>query len=324
LQNPAPAPAPSAAAPAPISDAERAWVHARAAELGLGAGQVHAAPLSPGPDGRIVLSADPAASAVAPAPALLRASAGAGPGAAVLAVEAVRVGEGQSLVVQAPGERPVKLLAAALEVADGGRVVMEANVELHVARASFGEGSRLMLVGADGEPGGAGAAGPVIDGADDGVDWGVVNGGPGQDGAAGGTGGGTQFYERLSGRLTVVAGGGNGGAGGAGGTGGCLLRVPVRVYNEVLLNITGNGGRGGAGGRTGDGGTVVIAYRTLDPGGDIQFLTHEPRPGAGGPGGAPSPESDKPLTLAGGGRGMDGDAGLHGSAPPVFIIRSEA
>jgi hypothetical protein len=74
----------------PLSDAEREWVNARAAALGH-AGPVHDAAPRPGPDGRIVLSADPAA----PAPTPLRASgetAATGSGSAVVAVHAIRVG----------------------------------------------------------------------------------------------------------------------------------------------------------------------------------------------------------------------------------------
>jgi hypothetical protein len=54
-----------AAAPAPLTDAERAWLLARAAALAPGA-DVHPGVVPAGADGRIVLSTDAAASAVAP------------------------------------------------------------------------------------------------------------------------------------------------------------------------------------------------------------------------------------------------------------------
>src|SRR5688500_13214764 len=182
---------------------ERARVHVRAAAID--------STLTPGPDGRIVLSTDAAASAVAAD----------GPdGTALFTVGAVRLGDRQALVVQAPDRRPVKLVVDTLEVAGGGRVVMEAKVELHAQRGVFGQGSSLELLGPDG------AAGPAGEGGSPGRNhegWQGRSGGPGTGGDPGGDGGpgpgGTLFFQELAGVLTVVAGGGRGGPGGAGGRG---------------------------------------------------------------------------------------------------------
>jgi|GEM_PF-1664730 len=319
MTNPDPAAAP-AAAPAPLSDAERDWVHARVAALGGDAGQVHAAPLSAGPDGRIVLSTDAAASAVAPRAAEARLStrafegaAAKGADAAVLGVHAIRVGEGESLVVQCPRGSPVRVVAGALEVAAGGHVALETHAELHVARASFAEDAPIVLVGADGGPGGNGGDGS------DGT-WGSPDGGNGGDGKPGDPGqpgpGGSFFFDHLSGTLTVVAGGGSGGSGGNGGRGG-NGREGGRTSEG---GNAGSGGAGGAAGSAGDGGTIVISFRTIDPDATIQPVVRVPRPGTAGRGGGAGHPGGGLYPGKPGRPGADGAPGAEGQ-PPAFKIR---
>src|SRR4051794_41931553 len=123
----------------------------------------------------------------------------------VFSVDAVHVGAGQSLVVQAPNHKAVKLEVGTLEVTSGGRVELNAPVELHAERAVFGEGSSCGLVGADGGPGHPGS--PGSPGAEDGP-WGTPggNGTPGSAGGrGGGGGGGGVFFEGL--RRGVPGGG---------------------------------------------------------------------------------------------------------------------
>lgn len=312
----------------PLSDADRAWVRARVAELGGDAAQVHAGALAADADGRIVLSADPAASRVAPMAGAVRlkaavrtVDAAGGPSAApteasVLAVERIRVGEGESLVVQCPEGRPVAVVSGALEVAPGGRVVLETHTELHAARASFAGDAPIVLVGADGTSGGNGGNGAPGD--SNHYDGGNAGGGgPGIPGDPGP--GGTFFFDHLTGNLTIVAGGGSGGNGGNGGRGGDG-RMGGRTSEG---GNGGNGGNGGAAGSAGDGGTIVISFRTIDPDASIQPVVRVPRPGVAGRGGGRG--------VGGGGMfpGRDGTDGSNGApgtegAPPVFKIRVQS
>jgi hypothetical protein len=310
----------SPADPAPLPDAERDWVHARVAALGGDAAQVHAAPLSAGPDGRIVLSTDAAASAVAPRSAgerlatLAAAGVAEGAGAAsVLGVHAIRVASGESLVVQCPRGGPVRVVAGTLEVAAGGHVALETHTELHVARARFADEAPIVLVGADGGPGANGG-----DGAEG--KWGSPDGGNGGDGKPGDPGqpgpGGSFFFDHLSGTLTVVAGGGSGGSGGNGGRGG-NGKDGGRTSEG---GNAGSGGAGGAAGSAGDGGTIVISFRTIDPDATIQPVVRVPRPGTAGRGGGAGEPGFGLYPGKPGRPGVDGAAGAEGQ-PPAFKIR---
>jgi hypothetical protein len=296
MTNPAPAAAP-AAAPAPLSGAERDWVHARVAALGGDAGEVDAAWLPAGGGGAFPTGPSASLSAAA--------DAGSSP---VLVVDAIRVGAGESGVVPSPNGRPVKVVAGTVEVAAGGRLVMEAPGELHAARASFGADSVVVLVGADGAPGEPGP--PGAQGTRERVEP-AQQGGPGTEGKAGKPGGGTLYFERLAGTLTVVAGGGSGGDGGPGGPGG---------KGRFGGAEGGDGGAGGAGGAVGDGGTVLVAYGAIAPGGAVHFSVRVPKPGAGGLGGASGPSSSGMGSWKSGARGANGAAGAAGE-PPAFIVR---
>jgi len=295
--------------PDPLSAADRDWVQARVAALGGDAARVHDALLSAGPDGRIVLSTG-AGSAV---PALDDAG-----GAAVFALHSVRVGAGQSLLVQSPDGRPVKVVAGVLEVGDGGRVVVEAHAELGIARAAFGTASpsEIEFVGKDGPPGNPGGGGTA--GSKTSPDGG--NGGGGDRGGPGDTGpDGRLAVEQVSGQVRVVARGGNGGPGGPGGPGGAGWGSPSSWDYEGVVGSGGNGGPGGPGGRGGDGGTIVFAIGSMAPGSSIQPVTSNGRGGAGGKGGARGQAGDRDFGRPGA-PGPDGTLGDDGD-PPRFLIR---
>jgi hypothetical protein len=292
---------------APLTDAEHAWLHDRVTALGGDAARVHAAPLAAGPDGRIVLSTDAAASAVAPVP--VRPGDGADEGAAVLGVHAIRVGRGESLVVRCPHGRPVRVVAGTLQVEAGGQVVLETHAELHASRAAFAAGAPIVVVGADGRNGGNGADGDPGRGGGSGGG----NAHPGKPGEPGKPGPGGDFvFNYLAGTLTIVAGGGSGGDGGNGGNGG----------NATTDRRTGfpggEGGNGGAGGSTGDGGTIVVSFETMDPGASIHPVMRVPRPGIGGRGGRAGHSAG---VWPPGKDGADGGPGEQGW-PPVFAIRT--
>src|SRR4051812_23679739 len=98
--------------------------------------------LVPGPDGRLVLSTDSAVSALA--------AVGGADGSALFSAEVIRVGDGETLSIQCPDRRPVRVVTELLEVAAGGRVAAGTFVEVHASRAVFAPGSTVVLVGADG------------------------------------------------------------------------------------------------------------------------------------------------------------------------------
>jgi hypothetical protein len=255
--------------------------------------------------------------ASAPAPALRRVAsetADARPGATVMAVHAIRVGAGESLVVESHDGRPVSVVAGVLDVADGGRVVLETHVELHAARATFAEQAPIVVVGADGGNGGNGGDGaPGRRGyAENGGNAG--NGEPGVSGEPGP--GGNFFFDHLTGTLTVVAGGGSGGNGGNGGRGG----DGSPGGRTSRGGNGGNGGKGGAAGSAGDGGTIVISFRTIDPDASIQPVVRVPRPGVAGRGGGGGSGGGGSYPSSDGAPGANGAPGAEG-APPVFKIR---
>jgi hypothetical protein len=263
--------------------------------------------LTAGPDGRILLSTDAAVSAL-PAVAGENAS-------ALFSAGAIRVGDGETLVVQAPNGGAARLSTGVLEVGAGGRVVMETFVELHAGRAVFAAGSAVVLVGADGGPGPRGGDGARGNRA------GYYDGGNAEAGKGGGNGepgpGGNLYFELISGPLTIIAGGGSGGVGGAGGRGGDgVIAIPG------YLGKGGNGGAGGAGGNGGDGGTVVVAFGTLAPGSTIHPVAKSAGfgpPGPGGAGGAGAAGHN--ASGAPGVAGCAGPPGANGEAPR-FLIRT--
>jgi hypothetical protein len=217
-------------------------------------------------------------------------------------------------VVQAPDGRPVSVVAGALEVADGGRVVLETHVELQAARARFGAEAPIVAVGKDGGPGGNGRDGESATRGE-----GPGDGGRGHDGTPGGDGesgpGGVWSFGHLTGTLTVVAGGGSGGNGGNGGRGG-----NGRSGGRGKGGNGGDGGAGGRGGKAGDGGTIIVTFDTIAPDASIHQVIITPRGGNGGQGGAGGKLGTGDHFRRDGNRGGNGDPGLPG-APPVIIVR---
>jgi hypothetical protein len=281
----------SDAAAAPLTDAERAWLHARAAELGVDAGAAYAGPLRAGADGRIVLSTDARASAVAPL---------ACEGGVAFLAEAVHLGAGETLVITGPAREPVRVVLGRLS-AEGGRVVVETPVELFAATAVMDSSSAWTMIGRDGEAGNPGE--PGLDSSP-----GLPDAGPGDDGGAGGAGGdggGTYWFAEIRGTHTFLSRGGNGGAGGHGGRGG-----------NRTLGPSGNGGNGGRGGDGGDGGSVVIGFGAMAVGAAIH-----PRSAlaSGGRGGDPGPGGNGPWSAP----GRPGSPGQPGSPGELasFSIR---
>lgn len=232
----------------------------------------------------------------------------------VFAADLLRVGAGESLVVSSGDGRPVRVLAGALDVAHGGRVVLESDVELHAGRAAFGDDAPIVLVGRDGRNGRDGRDGAPgsSGGSDDGGD-----GERGEDGEAGEDGRSlTYFVPRLSGTLTIVAGGGSGGNGGRGGRGG-----NGRMAGRTSPGGNGGNGRdGGTGGKAGDGGTIIISFETMDPDASIQPVVRTPRPGRGGAGGGKGNGAAGVEYGHDGTDGRDGGDGEEGT-PPMFKIR---
>jgi len=296
-------PRPSTPPAAPITDAERAWLHARAAELGVDAGAACAGPLSAGADGRIVLSADAAVSALKPLAG--------GDGVPTFLGEQAHLGAGETLVITSPRREPVHVVLGRLTVADGGRVVVETPVELWAATAALEANSVVEAMGRIGRDGRAGNQGR--DGQHEGRYWEGATGGPGEPGGRGEDGaGGMLWFGEVRGTLTVVAGGGSGGAGGKGGTGG------PGFTQGASGGVGGNGGVGGPGGDAGNGGSVVIVVGTMAPGTAIYPLARPGVPGPGGGPGDPGPGGgSRPLR---GHRGTAGPPGNLGHAPD-FAIR---
>lgn len=290
--------------PTPLTDAERAWLNARAAELGVDAGRC-AGPLTAGPDGRIVLSSDAKASMVEPVAVA---------GRTVFVAEQAQLGEGETLVITCPERGAVRVALGRLTTGRGARVTVETRVELTSATGMLHAEAPIVLIGADGKPGGPGKPG-------ENAEWDGQPGGPGGPGDPGGRGddgpGGALWFGEVTGTLTVIAGGGNGAVGGTGGRGGT-------GGNGFATGGAGQGGRGGNGGRggdAGDGGTVVIAFDRFEDGAAIQPLERAGTPakggspGGGGEGGYPNRKPGAP--------GDPGGMGNPGKSP-IFLIRRHA
>jgi hypothetical protein len=169
-----------------------------------------------------------------------------------------------------------------------------------------------------------------------------TDGGRGGNGASGRTGGATKTAEitiaRLTGTLTLLAGGGTGGRGGAGGDGGDGgaggdaapgFRATTGPVEPGLPGDGARGGDGGDGGRGGHGGLCSNVFVTLPESMTAQLHAvarpalggpggPEGRPGAGGPGGtiAGNPAT---ASAASGSPGRAGRAGLTRPAPQVFL-----
>jgi hypothetical protein len=288
---------------APLTDDERAWLHARAAALGLAPEQVHATPFA-ATEGRMLLSTDPGASLVPVRHA---------EGGAVFLAETAHVAAGETLAITCPRGDPVRVLLGRLTLAAGARVAAHTHLTLEAATLVVDRDGPIELIGRDGKNGDSGPPGATGEwGRDEGRGG---TGGPGDKGEPGQPGpGGNLWFAEVTGTLTVIAGGGNGGNGGPGGTGGRGADGD-RVTGGCP---GGNGGPGGPGGDAGDGGSVVIAFGKMAEGAEIHPLARPNEPGkaggAGPPGHAGSPGGND------GSWGSPGKDGHPGNAPD-FAIR---
>jgi hypothetical protein len=269
---------------APLTDAERAWLDARAAAFGVGPA-AYAGPLSAGADGRIVLSTDAKASAVAPVD---------GGGTPVFIAESAHLRAGETLVITSPRRQAVQVVLGRLSTEGGGRMEVDTPLELSAATGDFGSGIVEEFIGRTGAEGAPGNPGSPS---------GDMRGGEGGPGSRGDDGpGGAVWYRELRGNLTVVAGGGNGGQGGPGGNG-----APGGHYSS-------GGGPGGPGGNGGEGGSVVIAFTHMAEDANIRTVARVAEGGRGGRGGDPGPGSEPGRPGYGGPEGREG-------TEPSFSIR---
>jgi len=231
--------------------------------------------------GRIVLSADPKVSSVAPAQVFAG-------GSRVFATGPIIVRAGQTLHIGSPDSHPLRLVAHSILLEPGATLSVESAVHLAVgtmtAVAATGTVVNVMVIGVNGSDGTPGMQGPA--GASGVPGYPGGNGGAGTSGSPGGNGTLPSTLTFLVGAIsgTFVArvtggqggSGGQGGAGGAGGAGGSGA-------------AGGNGGAGGAGGQGGNGGNgtaITVLYDSIAPGTDIVFQDFGGLRGAGGESGA--------------------------------------
>lgn len=255
--------------------------------------------------GRIVLSADPRVSTVAPAQVFAG-------GSRVFATSPIMVRAGQTLHIGSPGSPPLRLVAHSILLEPGATLSVESPAHLAVgtmtAVAAGGPATPNIIVqGANGTNGGPGYQGST--GAPGAPGYPGGNGGAGQSGAWGANGilpsSSTFSVGTISGTfiVRVIGGqggdGGQGGAGGAGGNGG----------SGAAGGRGGNGGGGGQGGNGANGTAIIIRYGTMEPGTSVVFQDFGGLRGAGGasgtggPGGAGQPPGPS---------GYPGNPGLSG------------
>lgn len=230
-----------------------------------------------------------------------------------LAMQRIVVRAGHELVIEAPHDQEVHVIAAELLLGPGARVRITTSASLHVGvlravpaleGASHTSLPCIEVAGRDGTEGFPGGAGPS-----------GAHGGPGQSGTSGGDGAGggagqpglaapwaTIDAAEVRGRFVIRCRGGAGGSGGAGGVGGAGGDGGSLPDGYLAAGGDGaSGGNGGPGGAGGYGGRVLLTYRTLAEGTEIIRDTPASRGGCGGVGGA-------------GGRGGAGSPrGSHGT-----------
>lgn len=255
--------------------------------------------------GRIVLSADPKVSSVAPAQVFAG-------GSRVFATSPIIVRAGQTLHVGSPGSPPLRLVAHSILLEPGAALSVESSAHLAVGSmtsmaASAAATPNIIVQGANGANGRPGYQGPT--GASGAPGYPGGNGGTGQNGGWGANGVLPSPFTFSVGTISgtfivrVVGGqggdGGQGGAGGAGGSGG----------SGAAGGRGGTGGTGGNGGNGANGTAIVIKYDTMDPGTTVVFQDFGGlrgaggASGAGGPGGAGQPPGTS---------GISGNPGLPG------------
>ncbi|PGH57287.1 hypothetical protein CRT60_12580 [Azospirillum palustre] len=228
--------------------------------------------------GRIVLSADPRVSTLAPAQVFAG-------GSRVFAAGSIIVRAGQTLHVGSPGSPPLRLVARSILLEPGATLSVESSVHLTVgtmtAMAAGGTTVNLHVTGSngyDGYPGSQGARG-----AQGAPGYPGGNGGAGSAGAPGSNGDLPSyvsfFISVISGTFVVRVTGGQGGNGGQGGAGGAGGTGTPGGYG-------GSGGNGGRGGNGGNGSSILVQYEMMEPGTVVTLQDFGGLRGAGGDAGA--------------------------------------
>ncbi|MBF5094973.1 hypothetical protein F1643_11195 [Azospirillum sp. INR13] len=231
--------------------------------------------------GRIVLSADPRVSALAPAQVFAG-------GSRVFATNTIMVRTGQTLHIGSPDSQPLRLIAGSILLEPGATLSVESTAHLTVGSmtsmaASATDTPNIIVQGANGAGGAAGWPGAT--GASGAPGYPGGNGGTGASGTWGANGAMpsafTFFVGNISGTFVTRVTGGQGGSGGQGGNGG----AGGNGGSGAAGGQGGNGGAGGQGGNGANGTTILIRYDTMDPGTTVVFQDFGGLRGPGGGGG---------------------------------------
>jgi Lipase (class 3) len=254
-------------------------------------------------------------------------------GTGYLGLQDVVVQPGHELVIEAPHQQSMQVVARTLTMGAGSKLTVSTGCKLWVSElrgaaagtAAASNPSTIYVVGAPGVPGPAGPSGQA--GANGGQGMPGGNGGYGAPGGAGSNGGACPnasfIVDTISGLFTVVSyggAGGNGGAGGAGGNGG--MGGWMSGGQMAPGGSGGFGGQGGAGGSGGAGGTVTITYGTIEPGAQIVVNTPASTAGAGGQGGPGGAGGNGNPAGRSGQTGNVGPTGNSGT-PSVVILQQK-
>lgn len=252
-------------------------------------------------------------------------------GVGYLGVQDVVVQPGHELVIEAPHQQDLQIVARSISMGAGSKLTVTTGCRLWAGELRAISGStggdtsnppRIVVVGADGTEGVSGANGLPGPSGGEGSAGGTgsngVDGGYGSDGAA--CPSAIFLVGRISGVFTVISHGGNGGTGGAGGHGGSGGMGGWLADGQMAAGGNGgNGGSGGPGGNGGNGATVTIAYDVMEPGAQIVIDTPHSEGGAGGVSGAGGSGGSGDPTGIPGAPGSVGVAGHQGSASNVVL-----
>ncbi|CAO3359367.1 lipase family protein [Azospirillum palustre] len=270
--------------------------------------------------GRIVLSADPRVSTLAPAQVFAG-------GSRVFATNAILVRAGQALHIGSPGSQPFRLVAQSILLEPGATLSVESPAHLAVGSmasmaVSAAANPNIIVQGVNGTNGSPGYQGAT--GASGAPGYPGGNGGPGQSGAWGANGilpsSFTFSVGTISGTFVVRVIGGQGGDGGQGGAGGA-------GGNGGSGAAGGRGGQGGDGGRGGNGanGTaIIIRYDTMEPGTSVVFQDFGGLRGAGGASGTGGPGGAGQPPGTSGNPGNPGQQGQPGTPSTLQFVPSSS
>ncbi|WP_323121965.1 lipase family protein [Burkholderia alba] len=236
---------------------------------------------------------------------------------AYFAVESILVRPGHRLLLEADEGHALHLVAGSVVLEPGACFDVKARLvgNIGLLQGATGEASSQFTFvggrGVDGAAGGDGPAGrdgPV--GSSGGTGGNAGNGGRGDHAPAG-----VVNVGLISGRLTVVAHGGEGGRGGRGGRGG----AGGRSTGDAQGGAGGPGGAGGAGGAGGNGSLVEVYFERMSPDGSVIVDAKPSLGGLGGAGGPGGPAGAGRPDGASGVNGPSGPAGPSGSASVVTL-----